>query len=147
MTIIMSKHRKKPVICVDFDGVIHSYKSGWQGVGNIPDQPVDGAIEWLMAHLPVPDEICAMAPEHEGPIVQIYSSRSKYWRGRRAMKKWLIKHGLPSAYLRGEKYLKFPVKKPAAFLTIDDRCICFNGKFPTTEKMMSFVTWHGAAKI
>jgi len=33
--------RKKTVV-FDFDGVIHSYKSGWQGENIIPDPPVDG---------------------------------------------------------------------------------------------------------
>lgn len=130
-----------PIICVDFDGVIHSYRSGWKGVSVIPDDPVPGAIEWLMEHLPVPDAVCAMAPRHEGPEVQIYSSRSKSWFGRRAMKKWLIKHGLDRAYIT-EDILKFPIKKPAAYLTIDDRAICFDGTFPTKEQMMSFKPWY-----
>jgi len=130
-----------PIICVDFDGVIHSYKSGWKGVSEIPDDPVPGAIEWLMRHLPTPDAICAMAPEYKGPEVQIYSSRSKSWFGRRAMKKWLVRHGLHPAYIR-EGILKFPAKKPAAFLTIDDRAICFNGVFPTAEEMMKFKPWN-----
>lgn len=130
-----------PIICVDFDGVIHSYKSGWQGVSVIPDDPVPGAIEWLMEHLPVPEAICAIAPEYKGPEVQIYSSRSKSWFGRRAMKKWLIKHGLPACYIT-DGILKFPVKKPAAFLTIDDRAICFNGTFPNAKEMMSFKPWN-----
>lgn len=130
-----------PIICVDFDGVVHSYKSGWKGVSNIPDPPVEGAIKWLEDHLPCPDSLCAMAPKYEGPIVQIYSSRSKSWRGRRAMKKWLIKHGLHYGYI-SENILKFPIKKPAAFLTIDDRAICFSGTFPTTKEMMSFKPWN-----
>ena len=57
------------------------------------------------------------------------------------MKKWLIEHGLPAAYIR-EGILKFPTKKPAAFLTIDDRAICFDGTFPSTETMMSFKPWN-----
>jgi len=130
-----------PIICVDFDGVIHSYTSGWKGVDVIPDKPVDGAISWLMDNLPYPDAIFSMAPPHEGPIVQIYSSRSKSWFGRRAMKKWLIKHGLPKSYII-EGILKFPTKKPTAFLTIDDRAICFNGKFPNKGKMLSFKPWY-----
>ena len=132
---------KNPIICVDFDGVIHSYTSGWQGVAVIPDPPVPGAIEWLRDHLPIPDAVCAMGGEYTGPIVCIYSSRSKSWLGRWAMKKWLIKHGLHPAYI-SEGLLKFPAKKPAAFLTIDDRAICFNGTFPTTEEMMRFKPWN-----
>lgn len=132
---------RNPIICVDFDGVIHSYKSGWQGVGVISDEPVPGAIKWLEDHLQVPDAICAMAPVYNGPVAQIYSARSKSWWGRRAMKKWLIEHGLHSAYIT-EGILKFPSKKPAAFITIDDRAICFNGTFPTTEEIMSFKPWN-----
>ena len=129
------------IICVDFDGVIHSYKSGWRGVAVIPDPPVPGAIEWLECHLPVPDCVCAMKPPHEGPIVQIYSSRSKSWRGRRAMKRWLVENGLHPGYIR-EGILRFPVKKPPAFLTIDDRAICFDGVFPTAQQMLSFRPWY-----
>lgn len=128
-----------PIICVDFDGVIHSYKSGWKGVSVINDAPVPGAIEWLMDHLPVPDELGS--EPYAGPEVQIYSSRSKSWFGRRAMKKWLLEHGLHPAYIK-EGILKFPSKKPAAFLTIDDRAICFVGNFPTSSEMMAFKPWN-----
>jgi hypothetical protein len=131
-----------PIICVDFDGVIHSYKSGWQGISVIPDPPVPGAIKWLEEHLPIPDCLGMWeSDEYKGPVVQIYSSRSKSWFGRRAMKKWLIKHGLHPAYIR-DGILKFPIKKPSAFLTIDDRAICFNGTFPTTQEMISFKPWN-----
>ena len=135
---------KNPIILVDFDGVIHSYTSGWCGVATIPDDPVPGAIEWLERHLPVPDSLCAMAPEYTGPVVQIYSSRSRSWFGRRAMKKWLVKHGMHPGYIN-EGILKFPTKKPAAFLTIDDRAVCFSGTFPTSEEMMSFTPWYTRA--
>lgn len=129
-----------PIICVDFDGVIHSYTSGWKGVSVISDDPVPGAIEFLLRNLPLPDRQGVTGP-HTGPIVQIYSSRSKSWFGRRAMKKWLIKHGLPREYIT-DGILKFPTKKPAAFLTIDDRAICFNGTFPSKAEMMSFKPWN-----
>jgi hypothetical protein len=132
---------KNPIICVDFDGVIHSYKSGWQGVSVIPDDPVPGAIDWIRAHLQPPDDLGGCMYTYEGPIVQIYSSRSKSWFGRRAMKKWLLKHGLEYQYFR-DNLLKFPVKKPAAYLTIDDRAICFDGTFPTTEQMLAFKPWY-----
>jgi len=130
-----------PIICVDFDGVIHSYTSGWEGPAVVSDDPVPGAIKWLEDHLPLTDELMgSWAPPYKGPIVQIYSSRSKSWRGRRAMKKWLIKHGLHPSYIY-DGVLKFPTKKPAAFLTIDDRAICFDGTFPSKEEMLSFKPW------
>lgn len=131
-----------PIICVDFDGVIHSYSSGWQGVDVISDDPVPGAIEWLMDHLPIPEGVSTMhAGDYRGPEVQIYSSRSKDPAGVRAMQAWLIKHGMRSEYIT-DGILKFPTQKPAAFLTIDDRAICFNGKFPTSEEMMAFKPWN-----
>lgn len=131
---------KNPIICVDFDGVIHSYESGWKGADVIPDKPVNGAIEWIMAHLPTPEPICAMAPEYIGPEVVIYSARSGQSGGIKAMQEWLVKHGLPECYIT-KGILKFPKEKPAAFLTIDDRAICFTGKFPTNEEMLNFTTW------
>jgi hypothetical protein len=137
--MIKFKHK---IICVDFDGVIHSYESGWKGIDNIPDPPVEGAFEWLEKHLPVPDSMCCMAPIYDGPRAVIYSARSKSWRGRRAMKKWFIKHGLHPGYIY-ENILKFPKKKPAAWLTIDDRCICFEGKFPSDKEINDFQSWVG----
>lgn len=129
-----------PIICVDFDGVIHSYTSGWQGVDVIPDDPVPGAIQWLMEHLPVPEGLGHFG-DLKGPEVCIYSSRSKERAGVKAMKEWLIKHGLPWQYI-SDDILKFPTQKPPAFLTIDDRAICFNGQFPTAQEMMSFKPWN-----
>ncbi|KKL44640.1 hypothetical protein LCGC14_2363660 [marine sediment metagenome] len=126
----------KRIICVDFDGVIHSYTSGWQGIANIPDPLVPGALEWLRRYTFIYDRI----KNDEGDLaVQIYSARSRKRKGRQAMRKWLKTHGLEDIYLRE---LKFPSKKPAAFLTIDDRAICFTGTFPTAREMLDFKPWY-----
>ncbi len=117
-----------PTICVDFDGVLHSYTSGWQGEAVAADPPVPGAIEWLRGLI-------------EGGSVKpvIYSSRSKEPAGVLCMKEWLIKHGL-SVELADA--LEFPTQKPAAFLTLDDRAICFTGVFPTAQEIHDFKPWN-----
>jgi hypothetical protein len=116
----------KKIICIDFDGVIHSYSSGWQGVDVVADPPVDGAIEWL--HQLVTDS-------RFEPV--IYSSRSKEPEGVEAMKKWFEKQA-PGI----TRSLQFPIKKPAAFMTIDDRAMCFTGVFPSLKDLNTFMAWN-----
>ncbi len=118
----------KPTICVDFDGVLHSYSSGWQGVDVVEDPPVTRAIEWLTDMI-----------QRDDIEVVIYSSRSKQSAGIRAMKEWLERWGLHPDHLAR---LEFPTQKPAAFLTIDDRAICFDGTFPSAEEMKNFKPWN-----
>lgn len=113
----------KKTICVDFDGVIHWYRKGWQG-GEIYDEPVPGAIEWLNK---------LMSKEYFE--VAIYSSRSKDKELLIKMKDWLKDHGAGSL-------LSFPTQKPAAWLTIDDRAICFEGEFPSVESINNFKPWN-----
>lgn len=128
----------KPILCIDFDGVLHSYSSGWKGPRNIPDPPVEGAIEWLESLLGCPDYF-GIAPRYKDFKVCIYSSRSRYLFGKRTIKKWLVRHGLDINYL---ELISFPTRKPPAFLQIDDRAITFTGTFPSVEEMKSFKPWN-----
>lgn len=111
----------KKIISIDFDGVIHSYMSGWQGADVIPDPPVPGAIVWL-------SRLC-----RDGRFdVQIFSSRSHQSGGVQAMAKWLLDNGLAPMWL---EEIRFPAAKPSAHLTIDDRAFCFQGQFPTLDEI------------
>jgi hypothetical protein len=134
---------KTPILSIDFDGVLHSYKSGWQGPRNISDAPVVGAIPWLRSLLSDPECICAMAPRYLDFDVQIFSSRSRYFGGRRAIKKWLAKEfekiNEPPQLT---ELLKFPLWKPQAFLHIDDRVFLFTGQFPSIEEIKKFKPWN-----
>jgi len=127
-----------PILCVDFDGVLHSYSSGWKGARNIPDPPVDGAIEWLRSLLGCPEND-GIGPRYLDFKVCIYSSRSRYWGGRKAMKKWLMKHGLDKYEI---ELIDFPLMKPAAFVQLDDRAITFTGVFPDPKELLTFKPWN-----
>lgn len=139
--------RRKPILCLDFDGVIHSYTSGWKGAGTIPDEPVAGAVAAILSYL------------DGGFQVAIYSSRSKSLVGRWAMKRWLGRatadhweqgHTPPclmEAECWGDAYaivdrIKWPWFKPSAFLTMDDRALTFEGYWPSAAKLMTFEPWY-----
>lgn len=117
----------KPILCVDFDGVIHSYSSGWKGADVVSDPPVTGAMAWL-----------AKAAEHWD--VQIYSSRSSQPGGVEAMSAamlvWSKAEGVSLT-------VSFPEQKPPAFLTIDDRAICFEGMWNfDPAALLNFKPWN-----
>lgn len=118
----------KKIICMDFDGVIHSYTSGWKGAEVIPDPPVEGAFDALKKYCQVFN-------------VMVYSSRSKDPGGIPAMKQWFRVNGWVCTGAGDPVGLSFPTQKPPAFLTIDDRCICFEGKFPSVDEIDNFQTW------
>lgn len=124
---------KKPILCLDFDGVIHSYSSGWKGADVIPDDPVDGAMGFL---------ICAI---QEFDVV-IFSSRSNQRGGIAAMKKWLKEHAgnlwYDSPCGPGIGDVRFTIEKPAAMVTIDDRAITFTGQWPEIDALKSFRPWN-----
>ena len=125
--VMMPANRLKTVL-VDFDGVLHSYSSGWKGADVIPDPPVPGAIEFL-------EKLVA----DERFQVCIYSSRSRQGGGISAMHCWLDAHGMST---QARDALLFPTEKPPAHLTIDDRAMCFEGYFPDLGWIADFVPWN-----
>jgi hypothetical protein len=124
---------KKPILCLDFDGVIHSYESGWKGANVIPDDPVDGAISFMLNAL------------HAFDVV-IFSSRSNQTGGMEAMRKWLKEHAgtcwHESPAGPGIEEVRFVREKPAAMITIDDRAITFTGKWPSIHDLLEFKPWN-----
>jgi len=150
----------KQILCLDFDGVLHSYASGWKGPRTIPDPPVPGALEFL-----------ALAVDHFE--VYIYSSRSHQWFGRRAMKRWLCSeyralasegwHRTPEWFRERVartafadpweqeveafiahllRQIQWPNYKPPASISIDDRCLTFLGVWPEIVDLQSFKPWN-----
>jgi hypothetical protein len=131
--------RSKPILCIDFDGVIHLYNSPWVNAWTIVDGPVPGALQWLWEATKTFQ-------------VVIYSSRSKEPAGLRAMRKWLADHSTkefgPDHVLADDGSEGYPFvfasEKPAAFLTIDDRAILFDGNWGKLDpkELLKFTPWN-----
>jgi len=123
------------IICLDFDGVIHSYTSKFTTHDVIADGPVPGALRAILGYLGA------------GYDVAILSSRSNYRSGRKAMQQWLIFHlrknfhHIDPEYIVHQQIL-WPISKPPAIITIDDRAVTFKGTFPTIEEIQSFKPWN-----
>ncbi len=96
----------KKTVCLDFDGVVHSYLSGWCGETVIPDDPIHGVDK-------------AIARLRDSFRVVIHSARCRSKEGRQAIEKWLEKHGIAVDEVCEHK--------PPAFAYVDDRAIPFTG--------------------
>ena len=112
-------------VVFDFDGVIHSYTSGWLGETTIPDPPVPGIQE-------------ALKEIHDaGYEVVVVSTRCKTVLGRMAIENWLDMYGMTQEV---DKVCK---EKPPAIAYIDDRAICFDGHPETLlKKIQNFQPWY-----
>lgn len=121
---------RKPILCLDFDGVLHSYASGWKGADIIPDAPVAGGPEFIAA-----------AQQHF--TVAVHSSRSCQPGGIPAMKAWLHK-AILAADLDGSVFdaIEWPTEKPPALITIDDRALTFDGTWPAIKTLKEFQPWN-----
>jgi hypothetical protein len=118
----------KPLLCIDFDGVIHSYEKGWQG-GVIYGTITPGFIGWA---------------EEASKLFRlvIYSSRSKETSMLFDMQRWMEKQQV--AYGSNIKF-EYAAEKPPAFLTIDDRAVRFEGNWNAPEldpkTLLAFKPW------
>lgn len=113
----------KQTVVFDFDGVIHSYSSGWKGTTVIPDPPVPGIKEAI-------EEIRSTGYE-----VVVVSTRCASLDGLYAVEDYLRRHGIEVDSVQAEK--------PPAIVYIDDRAICFDGNPATLlGKIKNFKPWH-----
>lgn len=112
-------------VVFDFDGVIHSYTSGWHGTATIPDPPTPGVID-------------ALREVYEaGYEIVIVSSRCATEEGKTAIWDYLRQHHM-SQYIN-----RVCAEKPPAIVYIDDRAICFDGDASVLlERIKSFRPWY-----
>lgn len=117
----------RPTLCVDFDGVVHSYDKGWQD-GSIYGIVVPGFAEWAKK----------AAVDFD---LLVYSSRCSTPEGASAIAEWLHEQLGPDLAV----LLTVTNTKPPAWLTIDDRAICFRGDWAAPEldpkNMLRFKSW------
>jgi hypothetical protein len=132
---------EKPILCLDFDGVVHQYTSPWTDEVTISDHATDGFFEWAEKA----SEIFTLV---------IYSSRSRNPVAVSAMMDWLEKERnrwrFKVAQQKGIHVAELPLQfefaseKPAAFLTIDDRAIQFDGNWSKLDPavLIKFRPWN-----
>lgn len=110
-------------VVFDFDGVIHSYVSGYKGKSVIPDPPVPGIREAI-------EEI-----RTSGYAVIVVSTRCSDPEGLKAVSMWLADNRITVDHIQSDK--------PPAICYIDDRAICFDGDTSSLlEKIRSFKPWN-----
>jgi histidinol phosphatase-like enzyme len=114
-------------IALDFDGVLSDY-TGWKGHSAPLDPPVDGAIQAIQDY------------QDAGFEVVIYTTRADSTKSIMRIFTWLMEHGLERHRAEQIKITNF---KPPAIVYLDDRAICFTGKFPSVEDLKNFKTWKG----
>lgn len=116
----------KPILCLDFDGVIHSYTNGWKGADVISDPPVPGTKDFIEEALEVFE-------------ITIFSSRTMQPGGLVAMKSWF-----DTVLDLDHERVKWATEKPAAFITIDDRALTFRGNWNDfdIQGLLQFKPWN-----
>jgi hypothetical protein len=125
----------KPILSCDFDGVIHSYTTGWHGADVVADGPVDGAMRFL-------------TDASDKFEINIYSSRSGQPGGVAAMYDYIAEHlrrywvDMPAVGDKVLSKLKFPTDKPSAMVMLDDRAVTFTGVFPEVDDLLDFKPWN-----
>ena len=118
-------------VCIDFDGVLYSYESGWGVDGALVDGPVEGSMQFLIE--------CVLTFN-----VNIYSCRSAHKYQRKRMRKWVKRNLRQSGDLDSYIYkqIKFPKSKPLASLYVDDNALRYDGgTFPGIKIMKAARSW------
>ncbi len=112
----------KKTVVFDFDGVIHSYVSGWKGLSVVPD-PVVPDIQAAINNLRM-----------DGYKVIVVSTRCARPEGMGAVRR----------YLRDNHIVVDDIMatKPPAICYVDDRAICFDGNaIGLIDRIKNFKPW------
>ena len=120
-------------VLIDFDGVLHSYISGWKGKAEIPDDPNPGAIEWLRGLIGHPEiePVIWTSRVHWANDSEVADAENAIT----AIRAWLYLNGLTK---EESDILEITASKKPAVLLIDDRAFKFEGDFPSVEYIKDF---------
>lgn len=120
----------KKTLLIDFDGVIHFYNSHHGDAYDpcvINGGVVPGVIEFIKS---VKDKY----------KIVVFSTRASTVSGYMAISEFLKNHGIEVDFITDRKL--------PAYVTIDDRCIQFNGDFTgLKDKIDSFMPWWREAEV
>ena len=123
---------EKRTICIDFDGVIHDYSSGWQG------EDVFGQM------IPNADTGTSVLKQ-KGWTVIIFTTRKKT----DELEKWLKEHNITYDYLNENPGQPDGTSgKIMADVYLDDRGICFRGRWDSwlVREILDFEPWQEQQK-
>ena len=130
-----------PRVALDFDGVVHSFVSGWKGSLEVADPPVPGAFDFIRDCM------------NDGVEVMIHSARFAWDESEHfhedtdvrdrveAVLLWFVEHGLELEFADRLKFHTGP-GKPHAELYVDDRAFEFRGAFPDLSMLDEFRPWN-----
>lgn len=139
----------RPVIAVDFDGVLHDYSFDRDGlrIGSVTGPQIYGAMDWL-TKLYIDDQV----------DVAIHSFRSRSLFGQLAMRRWMLNRLIetlpahfndPRGKFMGDplyegvySWIRWPWFKPYASVYLDDKAWCFKGTWPEVEALTKFKAWN-----
>jgi hypothetical protein len=118
-------------VAIDFDGVIHDYRGGWQGYGAIPGEAVPGVVEDILRL------------RAAGYSVAVVTSRALDAEGAEAVREWLRRRGLEV----GRDIEEVTALKLPAMAYFDDRGVTFRPGMDLLEAVRAFTPWMNASPI
>lgn len=129
----------KPILCLDFDGVIHSYEKGWQD-GEIYGTVTEGFWPWLeeaVKHF----DVVVYSSRCQDPNMVIRVSKWLEQQWQEYLNKLCLVAPMPD--------IAFAFQKPKAFLTIDDRALTFKGRWEELNpaQLRAFKPWNAELPV
>jgi hypothetical protein len=117
---------KKPLLCLDFDGVCCScILPDVHTPAVIPDPPVQQM--WIF-----------LGSMMDAFTVAVFSWRSATFEGRKAMHDWFLHHAVYGWQRELVRFVQFPMHMPLAHVMLSARAIQFKGVWPQLDNLVPF---------